>query len=150
MSNALAFTVYGCPIAQPRIKAQAVMSKGGRMFAHVYEPGKKDSPARIWKSDVKTSALAALNGLELQEGPLRIDINVYFPRPQRLMRAKDPDFAIWHTSKPDRDNIDKGILDALKGIVFVDDAQVCMGEIRKYYHEKGGRPRAEIRILVLE
>jgi Holliday junction resolvase RusA-like endonuclease len=99
---------------------------------------------------VKTSALAALNGLELQEGPLRIDINVYFPRPQRLMRAKDPDFAIWHTSKPDRDNIDKGILDALKGIVFVDDAQVCMGEIRKYYHEKGGRPRAEIRILVLE
>lgn len=150
MTKGLSFTVFGCPIAQPRVKAQAVMSKAGRMFAHVYEAGKKDSPARQWKSDVKQAALLVLDGFELQGGPIRIDINVYFPRPKRLMRAKDPDFAIWHTSKPDRDNVDKGILDALKGIIFIDDAQVCMGEIKKFYHEKGGRPRAEIKILVLE
>jgi len=45
----------------------------------------------------------------------------------------------FHTSKPDIDNLIKGVFDALNGIVWVDDGQVChIGEQKKIYsHEPG-------------
>jgi Holliday junction resolvase RusA-like endonuclease len=121
------------------------MSKSGRVFAHVYEPGRKDSPARQWKSDIRQEAARHIKGA-LLAGPLSVKIDFYFPRPQSLMRLKDPDGRIPHAKRPDRDNCDKAVLDALKGVLFVDDCQACCGEVRKFYHEKDGRPRAEIHI----
>ena len=50
-----------------------------------------------------------------------------------------------HTSKPDRDNLDKLCLDAntvkdglSKGDLWKDDKQVCDGRIRKFYVMSGG------------
>lgn len=139
------FLVYGSPIAQPRVKAQAIVAKNGRAFAHVYEPGNKHSPARQWKSDIKQEGLKHMPAAPWT-GPVELWITFFFPRPARLSRQKDPDGPIPHTSKPDRDNCEKAVLDALKGLFFLDDSQVCAGEVRKYYHEKNGHPRAEIEI----
>lgn len=153
----LEFTVHGCAVSQPRQRhtplmrdGAPVIGRGGRPIVINYTPTK--SPANQWKSDVKHEAWIAISKASIQynrSGPLRIDIDVYFPRPQKFMRVKDPDGPLYHIAKPDRDNIDKGILDALKGVVFNDDSQVCQGEIRKYYHEKNGMPRTEIRITAL-
>ena len=133
-------------MAQPRTKARAFRRTDGRQVAQVYEPGGR---IRQWKADVKRAyqSLPAF-GEPLLTGPLRVTIDIFLPRPKRLMRRADPDGPIPHTAKPDRDNVEKAILDALKGIAFVDDCQVCAGEVRKFYHEKEGRPRAEIRIEV--
>jgi len=80
------------------------------------------------------------------EGPVEVSACFLLPRPQYLCKAKEPDGRIPHAKKPDRDNLEKVLLDAMKGLMFLDDGQVFAGEIQKYYHEKGGRPRVEVRI----
>ncbi len=137
------FSVFGSPVAQPRTKSQAVMSKSGRMFAHTYEPGKKDSPARQWKADIKQEAIKHKPPTPFR-GPVGVEIVFYFPRPARLCRKIDAMGPIPHVCKPDRDNCEKAVLDALKGILFVDDCQVYQGEVRKFYHAKAEGPRADI------
>ena len=52
---------------------------------------------------------------------------------------------VYYTHKPDRDNIDKFVLDILSGIVFCDDDHVCDGSIQKYYTPDN--PRIEVEIL---
>jgi Holliday junction resolvase RusA-like endonuclease len=152
--NPLNFTVYGSPVAQPRTKAQGFIGKNGKAMAHIYEPGKADSPARQWKHDVKAAALRALTGdaepgegmVELIAGPLHFTIKLYLPRPNSLYRKKDPEGALWHAAGKDIDNLYKSIADALNGVIYRDDKQIAELYISKRYHEKHSRPRAEIRI----
>ncbi len=58
-----------------------------------------------------------------------------------------PSSPLFHTSKPDRDNLDKLVLDALTGVFWVDDKVVCQGWLQKEYSDK---PRIEIFIRILE
>ena len=152
MIEPIEFVVYGAPVAQPRVKAQAVMSKGGRMFAHVYEPGRKDSPARQWKSNVKAAAVnEQMKGkFPIWDGPIMMSAIFYLPRPAAYCRNKDPDGAIYHITKPDTDNLIKGVKDALSGILYHDDKQICVERVEKFYHEKGKGPRAVISVRPLE
>lgn len=145
----LEFTVWGTPVAQPRIKARAFKNKEGKHIAAVYEPGGK---ARQFKSDVRLAYEQILTTQfgPLPTGPIRLDARFFFPRPKRLMRKADPEGPILHTSKPDRDNVEKAIMDALNTVAWIDDRQICCGEIQKFYHEKHGRPRTEIRIEEVE
>jgi len=84
--------------------------------------------------------------------PLRVDLHLYYPRPKghygtgrNAGQLKDS-APTWHTKKPDRDNADKLVLDALTGIFWLDDSVVCAGEIVKKY---SCRPRTEIYIKKL-
>lgn len=84
------------------------------------------------------------------EGPLWVAIDFLMPRPKSLMRAKDPAGELWHTGKPDRDNLEKVVLDALKQDGwFLDDALVCDGPVRKFYHSKTGVPGARITVATI-
>lgn len=138
------FTVFGAPVAQPRARYRNVPGKSYPIA--VSNPRK--APITQWKYDVKMSFLEA--GHRLQDGfpvgALAVHIRYYLPRPARLMRAKDPDGAIPHTGRPDVDNLTKAIFDALNGVAWKDDGQVSMTTMCKHYHEKWGKPRAEIRI----
>jgi len=50
----------------------------------------------------------------------------------------------YHTSKPDIDNLFKGVTDALNGIIWADDSLICeIGRQIKIYGEK---PRIEIEV----
>jgi len=132
--------VYGVPKAQPRPRSFAVKGK-----ARMYNP----ATAEGWKQRIGTAALTQRPGTPLQ-GPLRVSIDFYLPRPKRLCRKKDPNGPIRHTAKPDRDNLEKAVLDALTAIGFWgDDCQVCAGQVRKFYHGKDAQPGARIRIEVL-
>jgi Holliday junction resolvase RusA-like endonuclease len=59
--------------------------------------------------------------------PLCVDVDFHFRRPSGYRKSE-----IWKWTKPDRDNLDKAILDALSwaGVIH-DDAQVVDGRIRK-------------------
>jgi Holliday junction resolvase RusA-like endonuclease len=52
---------------------------------------------------------------------------------------------IYKTTKPDLDsNLNKGLFDAMEGIIFLNDSQVCeIKDMKKYY---GFEPRSEIEI----
>ena len=133
--------VEGQPKAQPRPRA---FSRNGH--ARVFD----EATAEGWKGLIALAAQEARPVTPLDE-PVRIDTAFYFKRPKRLMRRTDPEGPVWHTAKPDRDNLDKAVLDTLKTIGFLrDDSIVCSGLIRKLYHSKTGRPGTVIRIFTLQ
>ena len=76
---------------------------------------------------------------KFEECPIRVDWQAYFPIPKS--KAKKGLAGKPHTVKPDRDNVDKGILDAL----FQNDSGVASGTLEKFWDDGGG-PRLEIKI----
>ena len=83
-------------------------------------------------------------------GPLRCDLTFVMPRPKSMIWKTREMPRAFHASKPDRDNLDKAVMDALKGIAWIDDAQVCQGEIQKWIAGGDEQPHALIRIAELE
>ena len=81
------------------------------------------------------------------EGPLSVSLTFFFPRPKghynkKGLKATAPK---WHTTKPDRDNADKAVLDALTNLgIWADDKQVCCGWIRKMYTDTSAGCQIEI------
>lgn len=140
-STEIRFWVPGIPKPQPRPRAFAMRIKGtGKSSARVYNPG----TAEAWKNDIAIAAREHIPAEPLT-GPVLCAIDFFLPRPKRLMRKKDPDGAIRHDRKPDRDNLDKAVLDALTHLGFwLDDGQACTGGVRKFYHPKGHGPGAHI------
>lgn len=123
----ITFFVRGTPKAQPRIKA----GRRGN-FTRVYTPDTADD----WEGLVAIEAKKHLPSTPL-EGPLCVTIEFFFPRPKAHFRSNGElkaDSPFWHTSKPDRDNLDKCILDTLTTLgMWKDDCQVCSGPITKVY-----------------
>ena len=130
MRTPLLFFAAGIPKAQPRAKARSI----GK-FAQVYNPKTADD----WKMIVRNEAQKASDGIAW-EGPLCVNLTLYFPRPKWHFKASGelkPKAPKWHVTKPDRDNSDKAILDALTNLgIWHDDKQVCDGRIRKLYADK--------------
>jgi Holliday junction resolvase RusA-like endonuclease len=68
-------------------------------------------------------------------GPVAVRVIASMPIPKSWPKAKQFDARtgqLPHTSKPDADNILK-MLDALNGIVWIDDAQITFASVQKQY-----------------
>ena len=126
--DSIVFTVDVTPKGQPRARAATANGK-----AWVYTP----SSAAPYKLAVKAEA-AKHRPEKPIEGPVCADITFTFPRPKSHYR-KDGTLKegapVFHTKKPDRDNCDKAVLDAITqvGGFWNDDAQVCDGRLLKVY-----------------
>ena len=117
--TSLEFWVEGTPKAQPRVKAFARGKHAG-----VYTPDTADG----WKAEVRRSALAKCSTPEPLRGPLSVHLTFLMPRPKS--RKVD----VWHTTKPDADNLAKAVLDALGDAgIWCDDAQVVRLVAKKLY-----------------
>ena len=117
--TALYVWVAGVPKAQPRVKAFA----RGR-HAGVYTPDTADA----WKAEVRRAALANRSTPEPLRGPLSVQLTFLMPRPKS--RKVD----VWHTTRPDADNLAKAVLDALTDAsIWGDDAQVAKMVVAKLY-----------------
>ena len=84
-----------------------------------------------------------------RETQLRADITAFFPIPKSTSKKKRLEMEVgllMHTKKPDCDNVAKSILDALNGIAYYDDAQICELVVCKMYSDE---PRAEVVINVI-
>jgi Holliday junction resolvase RusA-like endonuclease len=71
--------------------------------------------------------------------PMEIRIQVYVEPPKswsKKRRAKAIFFDTPYLSKPDNDNIEKAIWDAMRGIVYKDDSQIYNNSCRKFYEAK--------------
>jgi Holliday junction resolvase RusA-like endonuclease len=97
-----------------------------------------------WEADFAQVAKAYLPR-ERIERAVRIDLLFVFKRPQGLARSFDPDGLIWKATRPDRDNLEKAVLDALAPF-WTDDALVVCGEPLKCYAERDGRARVLCRM----
>jgi len=65
------------------------------------------------------------------EGALHIDISFYLRKPKTVKRK-------YPHVKPDLDNYIKGTLDALNGLLYLDDSQVVTITASKAYRSSGG------------
>ncbi len=83
---------------------------------------------------------------EMLTGTLETEITAYFPVPKSVTKRRRAfmlDGIIWHTKKPDADNVAKAVLDALNGVAYHDDTQIARLVVEKKYSEQ---PRVEVRL----
>lgn len=129
MRPPITFFVSGHPKGQPRARA---CRRGAH--AGIFSPPDADG----WKACVRNDWKAL--DQPAWEGPLKVSLTFYFARPvghfrtgKRAHELRD-DAPRWHTKKPDRDNLDKAVMDALTNAgAWGDDCQVCDGRISKRF-----------------
>ncbi len=157
MTDSLRIIIPGEPHALGRARFRAWKAKDGRAGVSAYDP--KES--RDWKATAQQHmwAAATLRRIELGgncgctlkplSGPVALHVVAYFscPKSQYLKKAKRPER--WHVKKPDGDNVLKAIKDAAKGVLWIDDSQVCVETITKLIAAQGEAPRLEILVRAL-
>jgi Holliday junction resolvase RusA-like endonuclease len=141
------FTVYAVPVAQPRQRHRIIQAKG-RIFSTNYTPAK--DPVNEYKYQVRETAKKHMQGEPLWEGALGMVVEVYLPRPKIMDGKKWPPGRVYHSGKKDIDNLFKSVADALTGIVYRDDGQICNMMVKKFYHERDNMPRVFVRIWKME
>jgi Holliday junction resolvase RusA-like endonuclease len=128
--EAITFTVHALPIAQPRARATAING-----MARMYE-AKKSHAIHDFKASVRKAGTDAYKGPPL-EGPLAVTMLFLFSsKTKRERKPKD--------TKPDCDNLAKGVLDSLNGLLYRDDSQVMKLAIEKWHANGTEQPRVEI------
>lgn len=141
----LTFRAVGHPVGQPRARSTIRRGKGGKVFSGVYDPGTADD----WKTIIRNAATAGWDRVTFR-GPTRIDWTVFFARPKSHFKRNGElkeSAPTWHTGKPDRDNLDKALLDALVNAgVLADDKQACAGVLFKAYVAPGELPGMAVTI----
>lgn len=132
--STLMFEVHGEPAPQGSMRA--FVPKGWSR-AIITAANKKTKP---WRQEVAGAALSAMEEAKFEcsgkDVAFRLAIVFRFQRPKSVRKS-----VIEKTTKPDVDKLVRSILDALTGIIWVDDSQVVEIHARK---EFGVRPGATI------
>jgi Holliday junction resolvase RusA-like endonuclease len=138
----LTIRIPGEPFAQPRARAAVINGK-----AVIYDPKK----ARNWKATAQGHMLAAMaNVAESLVGPVEIRVLAVFTCPKSDHRKREPLGRRWHTKKPDADNVLKAVKDSAKGVLWLDDSQVCLETCEKHVGAQGEAPYVEIHVRGIE
>ncbi len=132
------------PQAKERPRAAMVPVGKGKKVARIYTP----KASLEWGAKLALLASAKMPRTRIDEA-IRVDVLFVLSRPKKLNRKKDPDGLMWAPVKPDRDNLDKNVLDGFKTF-WRDDGIVVDGRVLKAYAEKQGRPRVVVRIRSAE
>lgn len=124
------FTVYGTPVGKQRPKFSTFNG-----HATAYTPAKTVN----YENLVKLSYQQQCNDKPYEKDvPLKAEITAYFPIPKSASVKRKKmmlDGKIRHTKKCDADNLAKAVLDALNGIAYYDDSQVCELSVSKLYSD---------------
>lgn len=135
--NEIQFTVYGEPVAQGRPRFTTI---GGHPSA--YDPKESKS----YKQIVRGEAVKVRPEVPLA-GAISLTVKVYRSIPKSFSKKKTAAAIsgdLRPITKPDLDNVIKGIKDALKSVIWRDDSQVVdLADSGKWYSDV---PRVEITI----
>ena len=135
-SRRVHFTIPGVPVAQPRHRV-------GPRGAYIPQ----DHPIHAYRQAVLLTwqSLGDVYGAPMP-GAVSVGITFWFPRPQAMQWRTKPQIAVVKTTKPDLDNLAKGVLDALQNHAFGDDSRVVELRLSKWIVRDGALPRTEITI----
>lgn len=78
------------------------------------------------------------------EGAVLLSVDAYWPMPGKP-RVKVPKPLLWKPTRPDGDNVLKGIADASQGILVADDGQYAEMRVR-CFHAGQSRPEPRVEI----
>lgn len=133
----ISFIIPAVPRAQPRQRHRVV----GKVAMN-YTP--KNDPVNTYKATAQMASQAAYSGPPL-EGPLYAKFVFVLPRPASLPK-KFGTGRMLHDKAPDRDNLMKSLQDALNGLLWKDDRQLCMGPVEKYVAAADEQPHVEVTV----
>jgi len=137
------FTVFGTP-AQMGSK-RAFVVKGRAILTDDNSKKRKQ-----WAGAVADVAGEAMSQQDLISGPVKLSVQFHFARPKshfgtgrnaQNLKGSAPSH---HAQSPDLDKLIRCLGDALTGIVFRDDRQIC--EISATRHWTTQQERAEVQI----
>ena len=136
----IAFVIPGAPVGKgrPRFARQGA-------FVRTFTPEKTAS----YENLVKVKAEEAMKGRPAIDGAVAVTIWLWVTPPASWSQKKQRqalDGRIFPTSKPDIDNVLKGIMDACNEIVFKDDKQAVDVRVVKRYGQVA-RAAVEVRPL---
>jgi len=131
-------TIPGVPIPEPR-KRVAVRAIRGKMIAQVYTP--KTAKVVPFKMIAASCAKVTMKRMSPLEGPLKMTVVFVMPRVLTEVWKTKPMPRLPHAKKPDIDNLQKSLFDALTGIVWYDDAQICTLVCEKWIAAGDEQPR---------
>ena len=129
------FTVPGVPIAQPRHRV-------GNHGAYIPQ----DHAIHAYRQAVLLTWQSISEYFAPMPGAVSVGLTFWFPRPQAICWKTKPQIAAVKTTKPDLDNLAKGVLDALQNHAFGDDSNVVELRLSKRIVRDGALPRTEITI----
>jgi Holliday junction resolvase RusA-like endonuclease len=135
------FTIQGEPFGKERPR---MCRHGFKVFT--YTPAKTTNYENKIRKEFGEKV-----GVRFKEKiPLEVKIIAYYSIPQHVSKElarKMIGGLVLPTKKPDADNVCKVILDALNGVCYADDVQVCKIMIEKFYSVT---PRVEVEIEDME
>lgn len=128
----LVFSVEG----EPKGKGRPRFSKVGG-FVKTYT----DQKTRDYESLISQAARTAMGETPPMEGPISVSMYFRLPIPKSTPKKRVASLLgglVRPTKKPDLDNMNKAILDAMNGIVYKDDSQVVTIHSKKVYSTHAG------------
>jgi Holliday junction resolvase RusA-like endonuclease len=130
--------VPGQPQGKARARSRIVTNKTtGKQFTSHYTPAN----TRDYENRIAVQATRAMIGRERIEGPVKLSMLFLFEIPASWPQWKQKlafQGEMAPTVKPDSDNIEKAIKDALNQIVWGDDCQVVITTKTKRYSDRPG------------
>lgn len=125
----IAFRVNAEPLPQPRQRFRTA-KVGGKVIPVAFRP--KNLPVQSYKDSIRKAAREVHHGPPLT-GPLKVDVVAVFPRLKSMRKKTRPMLREWKSTKPDNDNMEKAVWDALTGLLWHDDSQIADNRFRKFF-----------------
>jgi crossover junction endodeoxyribonuclease RusA len=129
MDDSITFHVVGSPTSKGSFTR---MPNGAMLPAGT---AKSRNAKEQWRTDCRNAAMVAMGERMPSRLPIRLLVEFRLPCPKSIRKYQ------WgwlpHTTYPDIDKLLRALLDALTGIVWADDAQVCYQTGNKGYAWNG-------------
>lgn len=130
------FEIHSTP--RPQKQTLQGMSFGGKK--QFYDPSRMNKKMIQWQVQPHAPK-------ELLQGPIEMHLTFYLPIPKHIKgteRQAMNNNAAKHYKRPDIDNLAYIVTNALKGIVYKDDSQICIMRLEKMY---GEQPKTVIKVM---
>jgi Holliday junction resolvase RusA-like endonuclease len=150
--TAVEFTVYGHPATAGSKRAFAIRRAG--QFTGRVAVVDDSSRTKSWQAMVAQAAVDA-NGAGCLSGPLELicAFHLHHPRSHfrtgRYAEQLRPAAPAWPATRPDLLKLTRAIEDALTGVLWRDDAQVCSQALSKHYALPGSPECVRVRVTSL-
>lgn len=152
--DAITFTVYGRPQQRGSKIATTIPKKGGGWVTSgsgrpVVVARDANVNSKEWMGSVAKTAHDAYAG-ELLQGPIHLVVEFFFKHPKKHFRTGKhagvlrDDAPKYHDQTPDLDKLLRCLGDALTGVIWYDDRQVCVTFAKKLWTAESERAEVVI------